>query len=139
MKKTRLIVDYQYEFDLLGIISSIKFYKLAWAINNKLNIRLVRESEYEVPYKDGSQALFSHYIYSWESGALELFKNKSESSVAGYLVPEMSHIDYILKIDINSQSFAKEEVIKALRDVKWIEYIAALDVDNLKSRDNFLS
>ena len=139
MKKTRLIVEYDYEFGLLGIISSVKFYKLAWAINNKLNISLVKSSDISLDTKRHKNLSFSLYDYSTEQSNFQVFKNKTEGKENAHLIPEMSHLDYIVKIDENSQSFAIEEVMKALREVKWIEYIAVLDVDNLKSRDNFLN
>jgi len=139
MKKTRLIVDYDYEFDLLGIISSVKFYKLAWAINNQLDIRLVKDDDHIIELKNNKKVTFGNYSFDSEHSNLRLFKNKAEEGELSYLLPEMTHLDYLMKVDTMSQSFAVEEVIKALREVKWIEYIAALDVDNLKSKDNFLS
>jgi len=139
MKKTRLIVDYEYEFDLAGLISSVKFYKLAWAINQKLDIRLVKQADYELLMKNNKAVRFINYIYESDNCTLQLFKNKSDTKEVAYLIPEMNHLDYVLKVDSVSQSFANEEVVKALRDVKWIEYIATIDVDNLKSKDNFLS
>lgn len=139
MKKTRLIVEYDYEFGLLGIISSVKFYKLAWAINNKLNIRLVKEEDLMLDVKRNKSINFSAYSFRSEHSNFQLFKNKGEGVEKEFLIPEMSHLDYIIKIDENSQSFAIEEVLKALREVKWIEYIAVIDVENLKSKDNFLN
>lgn len=139
MKKTRLIVDYDYEFHLLGVISSIKFYKLAWAINNQLHIRLLKEEDHELNLKNNKKVTFGQYIFETENSIFQLYKNKSESDEIAYLLPEMSHFDYVIKLDANSQSFAKEEVLKELREVKWIEYIAPIEVENLKSKDNFLS
>lgn len=139
MKKTRLIVDYDYEFHLLGVISSIKFYKLAWAINNKLHIRLLKDNDYELNLKNNKKVTFGQYIFETENSIFQLYKNKSESDDIAYLLPEMNHFDYIIKLDANSQSFAKEEVLKELREVKWIEYIASIEVEKLKSKDNFLS
>lgn len=139
MKKTRLIVEYDYEFGLLGIISSVKFYKLAWAINNKLNINLIKEEDLLLDIKRNKNVTFSIYGFQSEYSSLQLYRNKCEGGENEHLIPEMSHLDYIIKIDENSQSFAIEEVLKALREVKWIEYIALIDVDSLKSKDNFLN
>lgn len=138
MKKTRLIVDYDYEFHLLGVISSVKFYKLAWAINNQLDIKLIREEDHELSIKNKT-VTFGQYIFETENSIFQLYKNKSESEEIAYLLPELSHFDFVIKLDASSQSFAKEEVLKELREVKWIEYIAPIEVENLKSKDNFLS
>lgn len=139
MKKTRLIIDHEYEFDLLGIIASAKAYKLAWAINKKLDIRLIKEEDYELEMKNNNKACFANYLFDPEAGYFHLFKNKSVDGENGYLIPEFSHFDYIVKIDRDSQSFATEEILKELKEVTWIEYIAAIEVEKLKSKDNFLS
>ena len=139
MKKTRLIVEYEYEFELIGIIASVKFYKLAWAINQKLDIRLVKQDDYSIEMKRGSKAAFSNYLYQLESQCFRLFKNRSVEGENTCLLPELPHFDYIVKIDEQSQSFAKEEILKELKEVPWIEYIAAIEVEKLKSKDNFLT
>ncbi|MBL6445240.1 IPExxxVDY family protein [Fulvivirga sp. 29W222] len=139
MKKTKLIVEYEYEFELIGIISSIKFYKLAWAINKKLDVRLVKQDDYSMEMKGGNLASFSNYLYQMESSCFRLFKNRSVEGENASLIPELPHFDYIIKIDEQSQSFAKEEILKELKEVQWIEYIAAIEVETLKSKDNFLT
>lgn len=139
MKKTRLIVEYEYEFDLIGIIASVKFYKLAWAINKKLDIRLVKQPDYTIEMKGSNHPAFSNYLYQLESSCFRLFKNRSVEGENTYLIPELPHFDYVVKIDEQSQSFAKEEILKELKEVQWIEYIAAIEVEKLKSKDNFLT
>jgi hypothetical protein len=137
MKKTRLIIEYDYDFELLGITSSVKFYKLAWSINRALSINLVRKDDYELPLKDETR-LFGCYQYEVEETNLWLFKNRSLVNEKHYLAPEISHFDYLFKLPVDSQSFATKEILKDLREVKSIEYIGAIDIPGLKSRDNFL-
>lgn len=139
MKKTRLIIDHEYEFDLLGIIASVKSYKLAWAINKKLDIRLVKQGDYFLEMKDGKRAGFANYCYDPEGSFFYLFRNRSVEGEKAHLLPEMSHFDYLVKTNKDSQSFASEEILKELKEVTWIEYIAAIEVEKLKSKDNFLT
>lgn len=139
MKKTRLIIDHEYEFDLLGVIASVKSYKLAWAINKKLDIRLIKQEDFIIEMKNNGKANFINYLFDPEAGYFHLFKNKSIDGENAHLVPELNHFDYIVKIDQHSQSFAKEEILKELKEVPWIEYIAAIEVEKLKSKDNFLT
>ena len=47
MKRTKLVIDYEYDFNLIGIISTAKGYKLAWELNQALGIHLVKQSEKE--------------------------------------------------------------------------------------------
>ncbi|UII29973.1 IPExxxVDY family protein [Fulvivirga ulvae] len=139
MKKTRLIVEYEYEFELIGVIASVKFYKLAWAINKKLDIRLVKQEDYTIEMKGGGKTSFSNYLYQVDGKCFRLFRNRSVEGENAYLIPELPHFDYVIKIDEQSQSFAKEEILKELKEVTWIEYIAAIEVEKLKSKDNFLT
>ncbi|ELR72336.1 hypothetical protein C900_01618 [Fulvivirga imtechensis AK7] len=139
MKKTRLIIDHEYEFDLLGVIASVKSYKLAWAINKKLDIRLVKQEDFILEMRNNGKANFINYLFDPETSYFHLFKNKSIEGENTHLVPELNHFDYIVKIDRHSQSFAKEEILKELKEVPWIEYIAAIEVEKLKSKDNFLT
>ncbi len=137
MKKTRLVIDYDYDFALLGITSSVKFYKLAWSVNQALQISLIRISDYELPLKDETRQ-FGCYVFEKDDPQIWLFRNRSLENDKHYLAPEISHFDYILKIPGNSQSFAKKEILKDLREIKCIEYIGAIDLDALKSKTNFL-
>ncbi len=137
MKKSRLIIEYDYDFHLLGLTSSVRFHKLAWAVNQVLNIDLKKEEDYELDLlKD--PASFELYTFGEQEVQFWLYRNRSVSSDTQYLVPEYPHFDYIVKIPLESQSFALKEITEALREVEWIEYIGALDVNSLKSRDNFL-
>ena len=137
MKRNRLVVEYTYSFDLIGITTSIKFYKLAWLLNNALGVDFVKEKDYILELKNKPNT-FELYSFPESEPLLTLYRNKSVSTDAGYLLPEFTHFDYILKIPAESQTFALKEIEEVLRDINMIEYIAALNVDTLKSRDNFL-
>jgi hypothetical protein len=137
MKRNRLVVEYTYSFALIGITSSVKFYKLAWLLNNAMHIDLAKEQDFDLEGKNRSHT-YECYSYPSDEPVLVLYKNKSVSTDSEYLLPEKSHFDYILKIPAESQSFSVKEITEVLRDLDRIEYIGALDVDTLKSRDNFL-
>jgi hypothetical protein len=139
MKKTKLHIEYDYDFELLGISSSAKFYKLAWAINNRLDIRLIKLEDFLLEVENGQNFSFINYSFEEDNCYFHLFKNKSPDNESRYLVPEMAHYDYILKFNGTFQSFAVEEVLKELREVKYIEYIAPIPLKKLKSKDNFLN
>lgn len=139
MKKTKLLVDFDYDFNLMGITASVKFHKLAWAVNSKLNIRLVKQPDYILDETASAPMTFLNFVYEDDSCKIQLFRNKSPDSDHLFILPEMTHYDYVLKFNGQLQTFAAQEVMKQLRDVKYIEYIAAISLDKLKSRDNFLN
>ncbi len=137
MKKNKLVIEYEYAFHLLGITSSVKFYKLAWSINQTLGINLIKAPEYKLDLLQ-EPLLFEVYTFGEPDIQFRLFRNRSVSQESQFLIPEYPHFDYIIKLPSDSQSFALKEMVKVLRDVDLIEYIGALDVKTLKSRDNFL-
>lgn len=139
MKKTKLIIECEYHFDLIGVSSSVKLYKVAWALNNQLQIRLVKTEDFKLEMKGGATATFCNYEYLVEESSFNLFRNRSMEMEGAYLLPELNHFDYIIKLSRNSQTFAKEVIIKELKEMKWIEYISPLEVEKLKSKDNFLN
>ena len=66
MKVKKLRVDYEYDFDLMGISSSAKAFKLAWAINNKIGINLRKAEDYCLNKANGEKILIAHYIFETE-------------------------------------------------------------------------
>ena len=139
MKKTRLIIDHVYEFELTGIISSVKFHKMAWILNKTLGLHLIRQEDYFIETRDNQRVGFGNYLYKLENSSFRLYKNKSVEGENRYLIPEYTHFDYIIRNEKQSQSFSNQEIMKVLKEVKWIEYIAAVQVESLKSKDNFLT
>ena len=138
MKKTRLLVDFDYDFDLYGITSSSKFHKLCWAINNELKVRLVKAVDFSLELKENKPSSYINSHYEDDSCEISLFKNKSPDQESQMILPEFPHFDFVLKIKGQFQTFAPEELLKQLREVKYIEYIAKISLERLKSRDNFL-
>ena len=138
MKKTKLSIEFEYDFQLFGITSSSKFHKLCWSINQTLGIRLVKKEDFEVIQKDHAPSYFIHSNFEDDSCSFSLFKNKSPDNDAHLLIPELPHFDYIIKFNGLFQTFALEELLKQLLEVKYIEYIAEISIDTIKSRDNFL-
>ena len=63
MKKSKLVIDYEFDFELLGIISSAKGYKLAWELNQALGIQLVKQPDLVVGFKNNEEKSFSFYAH----------------------------------------------------------------------------
>src|SRR5262245_45405146 len=97
MKKRRLEIEYNYDFELLGLASSVRSYKLAWEINRVLRVNLQKKDDLKVTTREGD-FFFTFYSHQSTVNTVNLFRNRSNESEAGgmYLVPEHSHLDYIL-------------------------------------------
>ena len=59
MKVNKLVVDFDYNFKMLGIISSAKEYKLAWSINQYLKIHLIKTEDINLQFQNECNILVS--------------------------------------------------------------------------------
>ena len=69
-----------------------------------------------------------------------MLKNKlnTEESVNGFLLPELSHFDFFLKLQSDVDNFNLEEIIDVIKKIDKIEYLASLDINKIKNKENVL-
>jgi len=139
MKKKRLDIEYTYDFDLYGIISTVKAYKLAWELNHVLGSNLIKSDDYEVQHKNKVVSNYLHYTQSGEVNSLKLFKNKpnEESGEKDFLVPEHPHFDFILLA--HGEAFDDSNRLQELlRNIPSIELVAFIPLAALKTKEYFI-
>jgi len=139
MKKKRLEIEYSFDFELLGIISSAKGYKLAWDINAILQSRLIRQKDLSVQVKNNEKVTFPHFSFENEVNILKLFRNKPNEPelVKNLLVPEFPHYDYVV-LNQGEEYRNSNRLHELLRNIPTIELVAFIPLDALKSKDNFI-
>ena len=137
MKRNRLEIEYSFDFELLGLTTSAKSYKLAWDLNQKLHIRLVRKADLVIQIRS---LQLSYSVHADESpvNTVRLFRNKSNEMEQSkhLLVPEYPHGDFILMVqgeELQSNRFREE-----LRNIPSIELVAFIPLHTLKSKENFI-
>ena len=138
MKRQRLEVSYEIDFDVYGIVSIYKDYKLAWHLNNSLNIGLEKEKDLNLKFVDYI-LIISNYLFVTENTQIRLLKNRSPENDSGegaYLVPEMPNLDFFLIVK-GTDEFEHDLQI-SLRQIGGIEYVIKIDIDQLKSKENFI-
>jgi hypothetical protein len=139
MKKKRLEIEYSYDFELLGIISSAKGYKLAWDINATLSSRLSKQKDLSIQLKNKELATYAHYSFENEVNVLKLFRNKPNETelVKNILIPEFPHYDYVILYQGDDYK-NNNRLHELLRNISTIELVAFIPLDALKSKDNFI-
>lgn len=140
-KKTKLYVPYEYDFDLIGVSTTVKEYKLAWAVNNLLNIRLVKNKDLEIAFKNDTFVIISNYIYETENSVFRLLKNRSFEQGAGsqgFLVPELKDFDYIVLVSGYEDTLSFDELIQKMKTLTEIDYLQRISVNQLKSKENLI-
>lgn len=137
MKKTKLVVEYDFDFVLIGITTSLKSYKLAWELNRSLTIHLVKKEDIVVGFK-GVEKAFASHVHQTPRRFIRLLVNKLQDADGRYfLAPEHPHFDYLLVVQDAEQSFA-ENILDAVRQIPSVELAAFIPLESLKAKENFI-
>ena len=137
MAKHKLILEDDFDFDLIGICSNQTDYRLCWAINKSLEISLEKGTEYEVRLKKEGDNKYSFYEYYDEENHLEYYLIKNMSNNFKRLIPEKDQIDYFLIVK-NNFSKEVEEIVGKLKTIESVLTAFSFDADELKSKSNLV-
>jgi hypothetical protein len=132
MSRTRLSVDYDYDFVLIGIVSHEKDYHLCWMLNTLLNIQLTKTEDHVA-----NQSKHSMYGYLIEELFREyyLLSNKGDSHI---LIDEHKHIDYFLIIKGILDEDDKKHIMEVIKKSEMVSAAYLIDVHSLKSKQNLI-
>ncbi len=141
MRKTKLQVEHQYDFDLLGLVAPLRDYKMAWVVNNLLGIRLIKCEDFELEFLNQPDLVISQFILEKEHGFIQLLKNRSfsDSGQTLYLVPELKIVDYFLLLQDYTQELNLNLYREQLSKNKFVQNVVKLDISKLKSKENLLT
>jgi len=141
MKKRKLEAEFDYDFSLCGIISTLKEYKLAWMINSQFDLQLDKAKDIEIEFLKSPNLIISNYVYETEHCCFRLLKNKSVDLFGdslAFLIPELNHFDYLLILQGFEDSFTNEELKKKMASFSGIQYLQFFQIENLKSKENLI-
>ena len=139
--KKKLVVDYEFDFGLYGLITSVKGYKLAWLINQKTGIHLVKQEDSVLEFISSEKLFVSNYLYSTEHSMIRLVKNKAHTDIPDnqlFLIPELNRFDYLIIFNGTIHDGTENQLIDELKEIPDIQYISLLDINRIKSRDNLI-
>jgi len=136
MRKSKLEVYNEFGANIVGIVSAIKDYKLAWNINQVFSINLVMQPSVVIEFIKGADLSIVNFTYQSETQQIKLIKNRGTAD-SGYLIPELANFDFFLMIG-GEENLLMEKPLEGLSNIKDIEYHQHIDVSKLKSRDNFI-
>jgi hypothetical protein len=138
MKRNKLIIDYEFDFELIGVISIAKGYKLAWEFNQLLGIHLIKQPDMVVGFKNNEEKSFSYYAYETRLNRLKLFRNKPSDGDTGkyFLIPEFPHYDFIILAQM--EEHPKNDIINSIKAIASVQLAAFIPLEGLKSKSNFV-
>ena len=137
--KYHLEEEYEYDFDLYGISSHEKDYRICWAINNSLGLSLERTTvNIEVIFNQQEKQNSQFPIFKFErDDMLEtyyLIGNKHENQ---QLIEEQKHVDFFLMVK-SSDAMSSHNIIDNLRDIPFVLSVNKVDVTMLRSKKNLI-
>lgn len=135
----KLKVEFDDDFQLIGIASHENDYRLTWALNKHLNLNLIKTKNLEINHpKHKINIAYSMYFYEDDMEYLTyaLISNKSEK---GFLLPEYKNIDFILKVGGNPNMQIVNKLSEGLRKVDIIITAFVLEDISGKNRKVFIS
>ena len=66
MKKAKLFIEPTFDFELLGLVSPVKDYKMAWVINREMDLNLAKAKDLELEFISDARMEISQYFLSLE-------------------------------------------------------------------------
>lgn len=148
-----LTFDLEDDYSLIGIHSTEEDYRLAFLLNNYLNIKLTRFKD-NLDFKNSS-ASFPLFEYKDEANFInyylinnkftELTDNQYKEGLFGgnysttsYLIPEKKKVDFFLKIEgCNNEDFI-QNLINDLNKIDQIITSYSIEPISLKSKENLI-
>ena len=130
-----LEIEDEYDFEIIGVSSHEKDYRLAWSLNKTLGWRLVRIEDAVI---EGKRSTTHHARFRWthpvDQTVFTLIDNKTPD---GTFMPELIQFDYLLKIEQPSESVMKK-LQSGLRNTDFVLAFQRQEVDKLKHKDILL-
>ena len=141
MKKAKLVIEHNFDFELLGLVSSVKDFKMAWLINKLCDLNLVRVKDLELDFVSSPKLEISNYLLSLPHGFIQLLKNKALNSSLqlAYLIPELRYIDYFLLVQDETEQSNMSTFAQILSENSLIQSVMRIEVTKLKSKENLLT
>lgn len=141
MKKAKLLVEPTFDFELLGLVSPVREYRMAWLINQEMDLNLVKADDLELEFLNAPKLEISQYFLSLPHGFIQLLKNKAlnSSQQLAFLIPELKNLDYFLLVQDETEQMQLSTFIDQLSKNSLIQSIVRLDISKLKSKENLLT
>ena len=141
MRKSKLHLEDYFDFDLIGIVSIVKEYKLVWNINEITYFQLSKAPDISIEFSGNNRILISNFEYKEDHLSVTLLKNRllaMPNRGFHFLVEELKQFDYLLKYNDETEQTSAKDILSLLKSSSVIEYAAILEPSTIKSRDNLI-
>lgn len=144
--------EYDHDYILIGIHTTLNDYRLAYFLNKELKLFLKRfKDNLDFPLK---QCSFPFYLYEDKASFItwSMISNKfistnsiqsntnlfDEETKIRFLIPEKNKVDYFIKINGFIKDENLENILTKIKEAEKIITSYTIDPYTLKSRDNLI-
>lgn len=134
---SKIKIDYEQEFkfNLIGIVTPEPVYRIAFLINELLQISLSQGVETHI-YNPKKQIVQEFITYSYNDNmAMQVILIQNRGNI-GFFIDEHSKLDYFIKI--TNSNFDITNFIVGLKQTNNINMVLNIEPAMLKSRHNLL-
>jgi hypothetical protein len=133
MKKHVLDINFDDEFLLFGIVTQEKYYRLAWLLNQELNLNFCLKEEIIIFQSNIPKAKFTRLDNHDDINKISyhLIENKDEGH---FLLPEIKNIDYLLMIRGATEFILPQTLIDNIKKLQEVQLVTSIDLEKLKSK-----
>ncbi len=131
-----LEIEIEYDFELIGLSSHEKDYRLAWSLNRTMGWHLARQNDLEVTRGCSTlnYAQFK-YVLPYEKTIFVLIDNKTEY---GMLMAELPQFDFLLKVE-NAPQELDDNFFSRLKKTPFLIASFPLTMEKLKHKHLLIS
>tara|TARA_B100000131_G_C18060429_1_gene590206 strand:- start:657 stop:1088 length:432 start_codon:yes stop_codon:yes gene_type:complete len=133
---------YDINYDLFGIVSNIKEYKLAWILNKIFSIDLIKFDDLIITKYNQKTFQVSNYFYETDEFIIRILKNRllnrNNDNNEKFLINKLSKFDYLFQVYNSSNEFNKRKIINKLNAESSIQFANFVDINLIKEKDLLL-
>ncbi len=137
MSKKILRVEYDFDFTLIGISSSVRDYRLCWYINKHLPLRFHRDADLTIYSEIGIESYHSCFKYTLENIETDLYLLSNKSGTE-YIIPESKESDFFIVSTEALNSEEEKAIVNGLNKIEVVQAAFMLDANSFKSKENLL-
>ena len=120
---------------LIGLVSTSKEFKIAWIINNSLDVSLIKEDNEIINLSNGRSLSISHLLYKRNKGFIRLINNKVMNNKGkSSLISSLSNFDYIVQFSSNFFEFETFNIINKLKSYNDIQFANFIEYNSIKEK-----
>jgi len=138
-KKThKLKFNPEYDFFLIGISSHENDYRISWALNNYLGLKLVRMDDHKIIDNNHPEPLrFSIFSFDDDESLLsyKLIANRCQN---GFLIGEIKNIDFLFIISGETNQIFLDNITQKINNLTIVNTAFQIDPEKLRSRQKLL-